>query len=175
MMKNLNFFVQHYLETFNKRELITKPLFHLLLYQIKKNEYAQNIKINKIIKNIIDLKKNKQKQPNNNNKSFNKLPSSLIQSTATYLGTVSFMKFSRTNRWIAISLHKTPKPINQLKSSWINEYKSNYGGHFEQYQIKKLDQFKKVRKISINLSEIGAMHQWIWNNLDEFGATTGCF
>eukprot|EP01084_Bolivina_argentea_P014970 27989_1 len=80
---------------YNKRELIIKSLFYLFLEESKHNQYDNVIKINKIVKTIMDSRKKSQvisKSIIKNNTSntstkitINNLPSTLITNISSYL------------------------------------------------------------------------------------------
>ena len=175
--KEFNSFCDDLFKVFNKRQIITKSLFYLLLHESKHNKNESSLIINEIIKNIhksrqkkIITLKNKPIIPG-----FNKLSSVIITELASYLDLKSYSNLIVSNRYISSSLHKLPLPIvNLLDKNWLYHFINNYGIYYTNNQLQvKINSFRKVKRIIINFTDFLSyswMRQictnWLWDKLE---------
>eukprot|EP01084_Bolivina_argentea_P014971 27990_1 len=155
---------------YNKRELIIKSLFYLFLEESKHNQYENILTINKIIKNIMDLRKEKHSLPkintNNTQITITNLPSPLLSNIASYTTLIEQSALMTCNRYICSSLGSSASRINRLMNFfWPTHYKHNHGNQYESYQIDKLNRFRMVKQISFDAFHSPLFNSFPWNNL----------
>eukprot|EP01084_Bolivina_argentea_P294534 506805_1 len=161
-------------QDYNKRQLIIKSLFYLLLNDSKHNKYENAIKLNQITKTIMDSRKKKtvyvshsKSTKKNTEISINNLPSQLIAYTSSYLHLSEQTSLITCNRYIGASLLSSTSRINQLdERSWFNLYKENHGPQYIKYQMNKLNRFRMVRKMCIYSKNVQDIYEpFPWHNL----------
>eukprot|EP01084_Bolivina_argentea_P073750 133821_1 len=163
-IQEFNAFSTKLFTTFNKRELLSKCLFHLLVYQNKHSlntKYTQNI--NKLlidiiqsrqIKNINNENENKTDNDINNTKTLITIPYTLIAKCSSYLKLSEVIKFQYSNRHIYISCKKNTESISRLvKPGWFGTYINNSFGTL-QWKIQKLSQFSMVNELRLTVSDL---------------------
>eukprot|EP01084_Bolivina_argentea_P194527 333772_1 len=161
-------------QQYNKRTLIIQSLFYLLLEESKQNNQQKCNKINKIAKNIIDLRKQSatHNASNTDNNTYhtpitiNNLPSTLLAFTASYLQLSDQVSLTLSNRYICSSLISSPARFHSLNvPSWFERYKNNHGEQYQTYQLNKFNKFRLVKEIILWQ---GVTHSipWLYLNLD---------
>ena len=170
----------------NRRDLLTKSLFHLLLYQTKQHNHSTVDNINKTINNIIDLrdkKSNAFKSSSQNNSQqiipFNTCPSSLTSLISSFLHLSDVINFKLTNRNIYIAVASTLSSLTSIyRRIWIYRYKNNYGysTYQKDNQMNNLNQFKMVKNIALSEKTMvdiqSSKHYpkcllYLWQNLNQ--------
>eukprot|EP01084_Bolivina_argentea_P017737 33097_1 len=157
-------------KVFNKRQLIIKSLFYLLIEDFKHNKCDHVSKLNQMTKQIMDQRKKNESlslcttiSPINNI-TINYLASPLLSHLASYLTLPEQISFLRCNRYILSSLTSSLFTINQLiEHGWFSKYKNNNGPQYYKYQMIKLKRFRLIKDINIhrkNIEELYCSFPW---------------
>eukprot|EP01084_Bolivina_argentea_P227685 384559_1 len=178
--KEFNTFSQTLFTVFNPRDLLTKCISHLLIYQ---NRNAMNTQYSKNINNIlikIIRSRNNNVNKNERNKDENKvqetdnsstntkvsisdLPNPLIANCSSYLSFKEVFKFIRCNRHVYVSCQKNTNWITEMtRFGWIRKYiRNNFGSR--QSRSVRLSRFNMVQKLSLGYFDFAIMR---WNKND---------
>eukprot|EP01084_Bolivina_argentea_P124825 221192_1 len=168
-------------EQYDRRTLIIKSLFHLLLDEAKHNNRENVNKIYQISKSIMDLRRKKSKlityessSDNNSNDnikpiSIHHLASPLIANISSYLHLSEQTLLLQCNRFIFSSLTSSLSRIQLLDNpNWIYQYRENYGAQFMPYRWKNLNQFNRAKQVHLSHTLISSIGLKLpWNNLNK--------
>eukprot|EP01083_Nonionella_stella_P067161 177427_1 len=180
-------FVARLLTKRNKRNIITKSLFYLMIDEWRRCQPDYTEDIITIISNILhERPQQSQSRPQIHAEtdsisddryssypaetdciSFCDLPQAMVSECASYLHFSELPSFLHCSRHIYVSCKIIPTTVTSLdEKEWFREFVNNYGEAGRVYQLNRLDQYRMTQEISMGCINQINQNIWKWNRLN---------